>query len=91
MRERVLASAGEAGRQPEDITCVFNLDVRVDERASPEPSVVSGSADAVAERLLELADIGFTALSFLPAGPGQEEQIERLGREVLPVLREARV
>jgi probable F420-dependent oxidoreductase len=89
MRERVLAAARQAGRQPDEITCVYNLDVRVDERASPEPSVVSGSADAVTERLLELADIGFTALSFLPAGPGQAEQIERLGRDVLPNVREA--
>jgi probable F420-dependent oxidoreductase len=87
MRERVLAAARGAGRQPEELTWVYNLDVRVDERAEPEPSVVSGSADAVAERLLELADIGFTALSFLPAGPGQAKQIERLGREVMPVLR----
>ena len=86
-----MAAAREAGRQPEDVTCVYNLDVRVDERASPEPLVVSGSADAAAERLLDLAAIGFTALSFLPAGTGQAEQIERLGREVLPVLREARV
>lgn len=91
MRERVLAAAREAGRDPDEITCVYNLDVRVDEQASPEPSVVSGSADAVAERLLELAAIGFTALSFLPVGPGQAEQIERLGREVLPILREAGV
>lgn len=91
MRERVLATAREAGRQPEDITCVYNLDVRVDERAEPEPSVVNGSADAVAERLLELAAIGFDAMSFLPAGRGQDEQIDRLGREVLPILREAGV
>jgi probable F420-dependent oxidoreductase len=87
MRDRVLAAAREAGRQPEDIICVYNLDVRVDERAEQEPSVVAGPPDAVAERLLELAAIGFDALSFLPAGPGQAEQIERLGRQVLPVLR----
>jgi probable F420-dependent oxidoreductase len=89
MRERVLAAARQAGRHPDDVTCVYNLDVRVDERASPEPSIVSGSADAVAERLLDLAAIGFTAMSFLPAGPGQAEQIELLGGQVLPTLREA--
>jgi probable F420-dependent oxidoreductase len=88
MRELVLAAAQQEGRQPDEINCVYNLDVRVDESARPEPSVVTGSADAVAERLLELAAIGFTTLSFLPAGPGQAEQVERLGREVLPILRD---
>jgi hypothetical protein len=44
----------------------------------------------VGERLLELADLGFTAMHFLPAGPGQDEQAERLAREVIPVLRDAR-
>jgi alkanesulfonate monooxygenase SsuD/methylene tetrahydromethanopterin reductase-like flavin-dependent oxidoreductase (luciferase family) len=51
--------------------------------------VVAGPPDAVVERLRELAAIGFSALSFLPAGPDQQEQIERLGREILPFLREA--
>jgi probable F420-dependent oxidoreductase len=89
MRDRVLTAAREAGRDPEEITCVYNLDVRVDEGAEQEPSVVAGPPDAVVERLRELAAIGFSALSFLPAGPDQQEQIERLGREILPFLREA--
>jgi hypothetical protein len=29
-------------------------------------------------------------MHFLPAGPGQDEQAERLAREVIPVLRDAR-
>jgi probable F420-dependent oxidoreductase len=89
MRDRVLRAAREAGRQPEDITSVYNLDVRVDERAEQEPAVVAGPPDTVAERLRELSAIGFDAMSFLPAGPGQAEQIERMGREVLPILRDA--
>jgi hypothetical protein len=32
-------------------------------------------------------ELGFTAMNFIPVGPGQEEQIERLAREVLPTLR----
>jgi probable F420-dependent oxidoreductase len=87
MRDRVLSAARKAGRQPEDVTCVYNLDVRVDEGAKHEPSVVAGPPDAVAERLRGFAEIGFDAMSFLPSGPGQAEQIERLGREVLPALR----
>jgi probable F420-dependent oxidoreductase len=89
MRDRVLAAAGDAGRQPDEITCVYNLDVRVDERAEEAPSVVSGSPDAVAERLLGFQRLGFTAFNFLPVGDDRKEQAERLAREVVPAVRAA--
>jgi alkanesulfonate monooxygenase SsuD/methylene tetrahydromethanopterin reductase-like flavin-dependent oxidoreductase (luciferase family) len=89
MRERVLGAARAAGRRPEEITCCYNLEVRVDERGDARPTVVSGSADAVAERLLDFVKLGFSALNLMPAGPGAGEQAERLAREVLPVLRAA--
>jgi probable F420-dependent oxidoreductase len=87
MRERVLAAAGEAGRDPAEITCAYNVGVRVDERAEARPDQVAGSPDAVAERLLGFLGLGFTALSLIPTGPGQREQAERLAREVVPALR----
>jgi probable F420-dependent oxidoreductase len=88
MRDRVLSAARQAGRDPEEITCVYNVDVRVDERAELSPTVVSGSSEQVAERLLELVPLGFTAFNFLSAGPGPEQQRERLGREVIPAVRD---
>jgi probable F420-dependent oxidoreductase len=87
MRDRVLAAAREAGRKPADVTCVYNIDVRVDERADERPSVVSGGADVVAERLSGFVGLGFTAMNLFSVGPGQDEQAERLAREVLPALR----
>jgi len=89
MRDRVLAAARDAGRDPDAVTCVYNLDVRVDERAEPTPSVVAGPPGAVTERLRGFLEIGFTAMNFLPAGPDPAEQTERLGREILPSLRAA--
>jgi probable F420-dependent oxidoreductase len=89
MRERVLAAAREAGRDPDEITCAYNIVVRIDERAEPDPSMVSGSAEAVAEQLIGFAGIGFAAFNFMPTGPGQDEQIDRLGRDVLPEVRRA--
>jgi hypothetical protein len=90
MRDRVLSAARKAGRDPEEITCVYNMDIRVDERARPSPTAVTGPPNAVGERLLELAALGFSAMHFLPAGPGQDEQAERLAREVIPILRDVR-
>jgi probable F420-dependent oxidoreductase len=89
MRERVLAAARQAGRDPEEITCVYNIDIRVDERGDATPSMVSGPPDAVTERLLGFLGMGFTAMNFLPVGPGANEQAERLAREVIPALRAA--
>jgi probable F420-dependent oxidoreductase len=89
LRERVLAAARAAGRDPDELTCAYNLSVRIDERADPEPSVVAGAPDAVTERLRSFAELGFTSMNFIPVGPGQDEQIQRLAREVLPTLRAA--
>jgi probable F420-dependent oxidoreductase len=87
MRERVLAAARAAGRDPAEITCAYNVGVRVDERAEARPDEVVGPPEAVAERLVGFLELGFTALSLIPLGPGEREQVERLAREVVPALR----
>lgn len=87
MRERVLAAAREAGREPGEITCVYNMEIRVDNRTDPNPSVVSGPPERVVERLLEFVDLGFTGMNFITVGPDEDEQRERLAREVLPWVR----
>lgn len=90
MIERVRAAASGAGRGPDEITCVYNLEVRVDERAAAETSVVAGPPDAIAERLLGFLEMGFSAFNLIPAGPGAGEQAERLARDVIPRVRAAR-
>jgi probable F420-dependent oxidoreductase len=87
MRERMLAAAVAAGRRPEELTCAYNLQVRVGDHGEPRPSLVSGSPDAVSRRLLRFAAMGFSALNLMPVGPGEDEQVERLGREVVPAVR----
>jgi alkanesulfonate monooxygenase SsuD/methylene tetrahydromethanopterin reductase-like flavin-dependent oxidoreductase (luciferase family) len=89
MRDRVLKAAEEAGRDPSEITCAYNVEVRVDGRAGDDPSVVSGTPDQVAERLAGFVGLGFSAINFMPSGPGQDEQVERLAREVIPGVRGA--
>ena len=84
MRNRVLAAASEAGRDPGQITCALNLQVQVDEHAKAGPSVLAGPPGAVAARLSGFVRAGFTALNFITTGPAAGEQAERLAREVLP-------
>jgi alkanesulfonate monooxygenase SsuD/methylene tetrahydromethanopterin reductase-like flavin-dependent oxidoreductase (luciferase family) len=89
MRERVMKAAHTAGRDPAEITCAYNVEIRVDERAETSPSVVSGPPDAVVERLLDFVELGFSAFNFMPVGPDPGEQAERLAREVVPAVRAA--
>jgi alkanesulfonate monooxygenase SsuD/methylene tetrahydromethanopterin reductase-like flavin-dependent oxidoreductase (luciferase family) len=88
MRESLLAAATAAGREPDAITMVYNLVVSVG-TASADPFVVSGGADAVADRLTRFLRLGFNGLNLILAGPpeAEAEQLERLGGEVLPAVR----
>jgi alkanesulfonate monooxygenase SsuD/methylene tetrahydromethanopterin reductase-like flavin-dependent oxidoreductase (luciferase family) len=86
MRERIFAAARQAGRSPEEITCVYNLEVRVGDRDS-RPEVVSGSPDEVSESLVGFVRLGFAAFNFIAHGPGEDEQRERLAQEVIPAVR----
>lgn len=85
MRERVLAAAREAGRDPDEITCAYHIQVRVG--SWDEPGVVAGEPGRIAEQLVGFVRLGFTALSLTPVGPGRSEQVERLGAEVIPAVR----
>jgi alkanesulfonate monooxygenase SsuD/methylene tetrahydromethanopterin reductase-like flavin-dependent oxidoreductase (luciferase family) len=87
MRERVLRAAAEAGRDPAEITCSYNVSVYVDERAQPTPNMITGGPEQVAERLAGLVRLGFTTLIFWARR--RVEGRERLAHEVLPLLREA--
>ena len=85
--ERVRTAAQEAGRDPSSITASYNLLVRIGEEMPGQATTVAGSAEAVTEQLLGFARLGFTSFNLVPTGAGRMDQIERLGREVLPALR----
>lgn len=86
MRERIVAAARSAGRDPADITCAYNVPVQVDERAVSQPDKISGHPDQIVDRLRSLIGLGFIALNIMPSGPDPTEQVERIGAEVLPAL-----
>jgi alkanesulfonate monooxygenase SsuD/methylene tetrahydromethanopterin reductase-like flavin-dependent oxidoreductase (luciferase family) len=89
LHEQILRGAHEAERDPSDITLAYNMEIRVDEQAAPEPGIVTGPPDAVTERLIGFTELGFTAMNFQPQGPGRAEQIEQLATEVIPAVRAA--
>lgn len=89
MRDRVLAAAEQAGRDPGAITCAYHMEIRVGDGGGLAPDVVTGAPGELAERLAGYVRMGFTALSFAPAGPDPAGQAARLATEVIPAVRAA--
>ncbi len=89
MRERVLAGAAEAGRDPDQVTCVYNVPVRVTDRPESDPGLVSGRAEDIVERLGGFAELGFTGLNLMLPEAERADQLDRVGAEVVPRLRAA--
>lgn len=89
MRDRVLAAARDAGRDPSELTLAYNVEVRVGNRSDAPPTVLAGEPDAIADRLLAFVALGFRAFNLSVSGPGRAEQLERLAGEVMPAVRGA--
>jgi alkanesulfonate monooxygenase SsuD/methylene tetrahydromethanopterin reductase-like flavin-dependent oxidoreductase (luciferase family) len=83
----VVDSARAAGRDPSEITYAYNVEVNVAEDAAREPGVLAGPPEAVAERLRDFVQLGFSAFNFMLRGNDHGEQAERLATEVMPALR----
>src|SRR5690349_11157206 len=58
MRDRIFAAAEQAGRSPDALTLVYNLQIRVDPGAAPAGGVVTGPPDAVVEQLVGFSRLG---------------------------------
>lgn len=87
MRDRVAAAAEAAGRSIDGIECALNVEVRLGADAGTGPDTLTGSPEQVARSLLDLGRLGFTTFNLKPYGPGRDEQVERLAREVIPIVR----
>ena len=89
LMDRVRAAAQAAGRDPSEVTAAYNMLVRVGDEQPGNVMTVSGPAAAIAEQLIGFTKLGFTSFNLATTGPERLEQIELLGREVLPVVRQA--
>jgi len=85
----LLAAAEVEGRDPASITRAYNLEVRIGDPDPAQPYRISGSAEAVAARLIGFTKLGFNAFNLIPSEPGRAEQVAQLGRDVLPAVRAA--
>jgi alkanesulfonate monooxygenase SsuD/methylene tetrahydromethanopterin reductase-like flavin-dependent oxidoreductase (luciferase family) len=87
MRRRIDAAAEAAGRRPDEIRGILNMNIRIDPNAEPQPDAVTGSAEQVVSQLRNLLGLGFTGFNFIVTSPGRTANMQRLAEEVLPVLR----
>lgn len=80
-------AARDEGRDPSALDYAYNVSVRVGGKPADDPErQVAGEPDEVVERLIELAESGFTVLNIWLGGR-REEQLERFAAEVMPPLR----
>jgi alkanesulfonate monooxygenase SsuD/methylene tetrahydromethanopterin reductase-like flavin-dependent oxidoreductase (luciferase family) len=77
---------GTFGHRALELTYVLNAQVRVDENATPRDGALVGPPERIAEQLAGYAAMGFDAFNFIPMGEGAEEQVHRLGTEVVPIV-----
>lgn len=89
MRRRIDAAAEAAGRRPEEIRSILNLNIRIDPDGQPQPDAVTGSAGQVVNQLRGLLGLGFTGFNFIISGPDRLTGLRRVAQDVLPVLRSA--
>ena len=89
MRDRVLTAARDVGRDPDQLTLAYNMELQLDGGPAVGPSVIAGSVGDIVKRLSEFFELGFTGMNFALTGEHRQEQLERLGTEIVPALREA--
>jgi probable F420-dependent oxidoreductase len=89
MMDVIDQNAREAGRDPGDVTCVYNVQVSVGQSVDEGPFVVAGRPEAVADRLIGFVKLGFRGFNLIPSGADADEQVTRLVDEVIPGVRAA--
>lgn len=86
LRNKILAAADAANRDPGEITFAYHFEVDPSPGAPEEPWIVSGPIGKIAETLAGFVALGFTALSIVPGGPNRSDTVEQLAAEVIPAL-----
>lgn len=88
MIETIRTAAEDVGRDPDALRLVYNLPVSIGSSDSADPHRLTGSTDAITQRLIELKGLGFNAFNLIAVSDSADE-VTRLGGEVLPAVRAA--
>lgn len=88
MRDKILNSAQDAGRDPSELTFIYNMEIHVGSRSGLEPHVLQGHTQELVETLIGYSHLGFKGMNFSLVGH-QDEQMEALATEVLPLVRQS--
>lgn len=83
---RISTRAASVGRDRAQLTLACNVPVDVDPRKTCSPSLVAGSGEEVAERLVTIAGAGFDTLILWPVR-SRPDALEELAKEVIPLVR----
>ena len=87
MLELVRSAAASAGRDPDAVTCVLNLEVGPTP-SDDHPAAISGGVERVVDALFGFVEIGFDGFNFMPLPGGEDETTEWLSGDVVPALEE---
>jgi alkanesulfonate monooxygenase SsuD/methylene tetrahydromethanopterin reductase-like flavin-dependent oxidoreductase (luciferase family) len=86
MRRRIDEAALAAGRRPDEIRGILNLNLSLDPAAGARPDTVTGSPDQVISQLRDLLGLGFSGFNFLIGGPDRAATMRQVAEEVLPAV-----
>jgi alkanesulfonate monooxygenase SsuD/methylene tetrahydromethanopterin reductase-like flavin-dependent oxidoreductase (luciferase family) len=89
MRDRIFAAARAAGRDPSELTLVYNVDVHAGRDRDLPPHVIQGSGEEIAEALAGFREIGFRGVNLSFVGGAEDEQMAALAEKVVARLRES--
>ena len=87
MRRRVLNAAERAGRDPAEIECALNLQIRITNTTTGNPDdPLHGPPEQIVDELNRWTQLGFATFNFGLDETQRTEQLQRLTQEVLPEL-----
>ena len=88
MRRRIDQAALAAGRRPDEIRGILNLNLNLnlDPAAGARPDTVTGPPEQVISQLQDLLGLGFSGFNFLIGGPDRAATMRQVAEEVLPAL-----
>jgi alkanesulfonate monooxygenase SsuD/methylene tetrahydromethanopterin reductase-like flavin-dependent oxidoreductase (luciferase family) len=88
LRDKLLTAAQAAGRDPDQILCIYHLEVDPSPTTGTEPWVLSGPVERIAETLASFTALGFRAFSLVAGGSDRDATTEQLATEIIPAVRE---